>query len=149
MDIYRKGDTLPDLGSAGKGVVDCDAQDVNELIVQTKEETPIQIDAIGSDPSTYKVHDERMTIVMRSGLSHSYIHSGHAWIDIKDNISNGIYDTGELPLEQRWSCRSIRWMRCGKTHCGNRDRDGKKCQSDNGRKRAILKSVCIRDTAGF
>lgn len=97
VDIYRKGDTLPDLGSAGKGVVDCDAQDVNELIVQTKEETPIQIDAIGSDPSTYKAYDERMT-AYDMGISHSYIYSGHAWIDIKDNISNGIYDTGELPL---------------------------------------------------
>ena len=58
VDIYRKGDTLPDLGSAGKGIVDCDAQEVNELIVQTKESTPIQIEAIGSDPSTYRSYDE-------------------------------------------------------------------------------------------
>lgn len=99
VDIYRKGDTLPDLGSAGKGVVESDAQDVEELIVQTKEETPIRIDAIGEDPTAYKAYDERMS-AYDVGIANAYLYSGHAWIDEKDDVSNGLFDSGEQPLSK-------------------------------------------------
>lgn len=99
VDIYRRGDTLPDLGDAGKGVVESDAQDVETLIVQTKEETPIRIDAVGSDPATYKAYDERMS-AYDVGISNAYLYSGHAWIDDKDDESNGLFDSTEDALSK-------------------------------------------------
>lgn len=103
VDVYRKGDTLPDLGDPGQGVVESDAQKAEQLIVQTKADTPIQIDAIGSDPSTYKNYDEKMT-AYDLGIAHAYRYSGYAWIDQKKddqgNIeSNGLFDDEETPLK--------------------------------------------------
>lgn len=103
MDIYRPGDTLPDLGNAGTGDTASDAMSVtNNLIVQTRDS--IQIDAIGTEPSTYSSYDEKMTSY-NVGVSKSYVYGGYAWVDESDDgsgniTSDGIYDkTKEDALE--------------------------------------------------
>ena len=102
MDVYRDGDTLPDLGNPGTGDVESDAQTVtNKLVVQTADS--IKIEAIGSDPSQYVAYDEKMTSY-NVGVSRAYVYGGTAWVDetpdLSDTsyvISNGVID----PLEKR------------------------------------------------
>lgn len=103
MDIYRPGDTLPDLGKKGKGDVTSDAMAITDnLVVQTHDS--IRIDAVGTDTSKYAAYDERMTSY-NLGVSRSYIYGGYAWVDETTDaygniISDGIYDrTKEMPLE--------------------------------------------------
>lgn len=103
VDVYRQGDHLPDLGNKGVGDSPSDYKEVNGLVVQTKE--AIQIDAIGTDPSTYKAYDEKMTSY-DVGIAHSYIYGGYAWFDEspdpnnpEQTISDGIMDDGERRLE--------------------------------------------------
>ncbi|MFQ9922888.1 MAG: SdrD B-like domain-containing protein [Beduini sp.] len=104
MDIYRDGDTLPDLGNPGQGDVESDAQTVtNKLIVQTADS--IRIDAIGSDPSTYAAYDAKMTSY-NVGVSRAYVYGGTAWVDETqdptdpDNIiSDGLIGAAEERLE--------------------------------------------------
>ncbi len=102
LDVYRKGEKLPDLGLTGNGDEPSDNKVVNGLVIQTKE--AIQIDAIGKDPSTYKAYDEMMTCY-DIGIAHSYIYGGYAWFDESPDptdsdvtISNGIMDDGEKRL---------------------------------------------------
>ncbi len=104
MDVYRDGDTLPDLGNPGQGDVESDAQTVtNKLVVQTADS--IRIDAIGSDPSTYAAYDAKMTSY-NVGVSKAYIYAGTAWVDetvdptdSNNVISDGFIGAGEKRLE--------------------------------------------------
>ena len=104
MDVYRDGDTLPDLGNPGTGDVESDAQTVtNKLVVQTADS--IKIEAIGSDPSQYAAYDEKMTSY-NVGVSRAYVYGGTAWVDetpdpsdTSNVISNGLIDPSEKRLE--------------------------------------------------
>ena len=104
MEVYRDGDTLPDLGNPGQGDVESDAQAVtNKLVVQTADS--IQVEAIGSDPSTYAAYDAKMTSY-NVGVSRAYIYAGTAWVDETpdpsdpDNvISDGLMGAAEKRLE--------------------------------------------------
>lgn len=90
MKVYRPGeeDTLPDLGNAGKGDEPSDAKKVESLTIQTTE--PIQIDAIGEDPTTYAAYDEKMTSY-DLGVAPSFVYGGYAWMDIQ-------YDSEGQPI---------------------------------------------------
>ena len=83
VDVYRPGeanDTLPDLGVTGKGDEPSDSAKVESLTIQTKD--AIQIDAIGTDESTYQDYDEKMTSY-DLGVAPSFEYGGYSWMDIQ------------------------------------------------------------------
>lgn len=104
MDIYRDGDTLPDLGAPGQGEVECDGQTIqNRLVVQTRD--AIEVAAIGSDPAAYAAYDRQMASY-NVGVYKSYFYGGYAWLDETQDpadpdgtLSDGRMDAAEQKLE--------------------------------------------------
>ena len=85
MEVYRKGDKLPDGKTA------------ESLVVMTKD--AIQIDAVGTDPSKYREYDERMT-AYDIGVGNAYLVGGYAWHDNEGGNADGWYKKGsENPIK--------------------------------------------------
>ncbi|MDE7124291.1 MAG: hypothetical protein K2N83_02220, partial [Eubacterium sp.] len=78
VEVYRKGDTLPDLGKAGTGDEPSDCKEVDTLVIQTK--NAIKIDAIGTDPDKFEDYDEKMTSYAL-GVAPSFAYGGYAFMD--------------------------------------------------------------------
>ena len=78
VEVYRKGETLPDLGSKGIGDEPSDCGEVKTFVVQTKD--AIKVDAIGKDPSKYEEYDEKMT-TYDLGVAPSFKYGGFAFMD--------------------------------------------------------------------
>ena len=83
VEVYRKGETLPDLGNKGAGDEPSDCGKVNTFVVQTKDS--IRIDAIGKDTSKYEEYDAKMT-TYDLGVAPSFKYGGFAFMDNGERV---------------------------------------------------------------
>ena len=86
LDIYRKGDTLPDLGNEGVGDAPGDAMAVTSLVAQTRD--VIQVNAADMDDTTVGADGltphQRYDLAMTSynvGIGRPHTIGGWAWFD--------------------------------------------------------------------